>query len=56
MKDSERIVRLLDHDALERRVAAAIVIGELGLKGAQAEKALAAAQADQQRIGGDDRR
>lgn len=33
MKEIDKIVQLLEHDALERKVAAAIVLGELAAKG-----------------------
>ena len=33
MKEIDKIVQLLDHEALERKVAAAIVLGELSAKG-----------------------
>jgi HEAT repeat protein len=40
MKEIDKIVALLDADALERRVAAAIVLGELGAKGPEVQKGL----------------
>jgi hypothetical protein len=42
MKEIERIVALLEDDSLEKRVAAAIVLGEIGARGAEVSEALLA--------------
>jgi HEAT repeat protein len=41
MTDVDKIVRLLASDAIEKRIAAAIVLGEIGAKGAPVAEALA---------------
>jgi hypothetical protein len=42
MSDVDRIVHLLASDAIEKRIAAAIVLGEIRAKGADVTDALAA--------------